>query len=191
MTVVHAQDPTTTDPSPSPSSSPQPVESPTPSEPVPSVPGGPTAPIVTSKPTPTPKPLDPVFSTSDSCQACQGQFPQIRTCQSHIPVVGNLTMINQVLPFYSCICQNNGVLIDGLHQCSLCFASTGQQQFLAPVFHNNFSSQDVKAVKQVCIDTANGSKIPSLGSSLTVSSLVWTVMLAAVAVVVAPFGGIA
>ncbi|GJJ73118.1 hypothetical protein EMPS_05476 [Entomortierella parvispora] len=198
--TVHAQDePEPGESSPSPSFSPSaaPVV-PEPSASVsapPLVPSAsvatPTGPISTAKP--TSKPLDPVFSTSDSCVACQSNYTLVSTCQSRIPTGTNLTVINQVLPFYACICQDNGTLIDALHSCSLCFNSTGQQQFLNPVFRNNVSSQDVKAFKQVCLDTNNGAMIPNAAASLLshVSTLVWSAMLASLVAVLIPLGGMA
>ncbi|KAF9928705.1 hypothetical protein FBU30_002176 [Linnemannia zychae] len=106
-------------------------------------------------------PPNPIFSTSDACVACQKEFPVIRNCSALIPpLTVNLTTIVQVLPFYSCLCQNNPVEIDALQQCSYCFRSTGQQAFLHSHFYN-VTNQQVKAIKQVCEDTDGGSRVPS------------------------------
>ncbi|KAF9291385.1 hypothetical protein BGZ68_004246 [Mortierella alpina] len=122
-------------------------------------------------PTPTPTPIpsatpqtaslpNPIFSTSDACIACQKEYPFIKNCSVHIPSAVNLTVIVQLLPFFSCMCQDQLVHIDGLQMCSACFRSTGQQVFLSPQFYN-VSNQQAKALKQVCRETANGTKVPN------------------------------
>ncbi|KAG0090860.1 hypothetical protein BGZ93_009116 [Podila epicladia] len=191
FTVTHAQDiPEPEEPSPSPSpdpvvppevTSPSPtVPSPTPS--VSSVPSGaPTTPTAT----PIPNQPNPIFSTSDTCVACQRDYATVRNCTALIPPpTVNLTMITQVLPFYNCICPGNGV--DALQACSTCFRSTGQQAFLNPK-HYNVSNQDNKALKQVCLDTENGSKVPSMAGGhwdLMAKSASWTIISALALVVV-------
>ncbi|KAF9112850.1 hypothetical protein BGX27_002683 [Mortierella sp. AM989] len=106
---------------------------------------------------------NPIFTTSDACVACQKEYFSIHNCTSHLPPAGvNLTMIVQLLPFYGCFCQNNYVLIDALQQCSTCFRSTGQQAHLNTQFYN-VTNQSVKAFKKVCVETANGSKVPTSG----------------------------
>ncbi|KAF9349524.1 hypothetical protein BGX26_012184 [Mortierella sp. AD094] len=113
--------------------------------------------------TPTPALPNPIFTSSDACVACQKEYFEIRNCSSHLPPVGvNLTMIVQLLPFYGCLCQNNYAMVDTLQQCSTCFRSTGQLAHVNPQFYN-VTNQDVKAYKKVCVQTANGSKVPSSG----------------------------
>ncbi|KAF9360769.1 hypothetical protein BGX34_007514 [Mortierella sp. NVP85] len=146
---------------------------------------------VVPAPSPTPVTPDPVFSTSDACVACKGKYATVRTCSSRIPVAGNLTMISQVLPFYQCICADNGSAIDALQQCSICLRSTGQQVFLNRAFYN-VTNQDVKAMKEVCEDTANGTKVPSSSSGrwdMILSSASWGVV-AIGALLLAPLGGL-
>lgn len=100
-------------------------------------------------------------------------------------------MISQVLPFYQCICPNNGAIIDALQQCSICFRSTGQQVFLNRAFYN-VTNQDVKAMNQVCLETDNGTKIPN-GSNgrwdMLMSSFSWGIISIGVMLLV-PFGGL-
>ncbi|KAF9964594.1 hypothetical protein BGZ70_006229 [Mortierella alpina] len=162
--LVHGQD-DTSDPDSEESSS----ESPTsPEEPeISSAPPSVPVPVPVPAPTPTPSAApqtpnlpNPIFSTSDACIACQKEYPFIKGCSVHIPPAVNLTIIVQMLPFYNCMCQDELVHIDGLQTCSACFRSTGQQVFLSPQFYN-VSNQQAKALKQVCRDTANGTKVPS------------------------------
>jgi hypothetical protein len=100
-------------------------------------------------------------------------------------------MISQVLPFYQCVCPNNGAAIDGIQQCSICFKSTGQQVYLNRVFYN-VTNQDVKAMKQVCLDTSDGTKVPS-GSSGRWDMLMSSAGLGFItlgALLLAPLGGL-
>ncbi|KAF8936057.1 hypothetical protein BGZ58_004652 [Dissophora ornata] len=110
---------------------------------------------------------------------------------SRVPTAGNLTMINQVLPFYQCICPNNGTEIDALQQCSICLRSTGQQAFLNRAFYN-VTNQDVKAMKEVCLETAEGTMVPS-GSSgrwdMLISTASWGVV-SAMMLALLPLGGL-
>ncbi|KAK3846748.1 MAG: hypothetical protein J3R72DRAFT_520104 [Linnemannia gamsii] len=111
-------------------------------------------------------PPNPIFSTSDACIACQKEFPTIRKCTALIPPAAvNLTTIVQILPFYNCLCQkDNMVEIDSLQQCSNCFRSTGQQAFLNAQFYN-VTNQQVKAMKQVCEQTVDGTRVPTSGAT--------------------------
>lgn len=149
-------------------------------------PTGPTAaPLPTTPPvaTPVPRVPDPVFSSTDNCNACKPEYPLIRNCSDRLPTTGNLTVINQVLPFYACMCPNNGTAFDALQKCSLCLRSTGQQWALSPQFYN-ITNPQLLGMKQMCLDTAGGSKIPSGSGSgrwdMLASSALW-IALAAVA----------
>ncbi|KAF9420178.1 hypothetical protein BGZ94_009208 [Podila epigama] len=161
-------------PTPSPSPSPLPSTSPSPS---PSV--DPSTPTQAPAPAPAPNPHqpNPIFSSSDDCVTCERGWPTVRNCSALIPPpTVNLTLITQVLPFYNCICPGSGVVY--LHACSTCFRSTGQQSFLNPK-HYIISNQDERAYTQVCLDTENGSKIPSSASSLwdlTAKSASWSLL---------------
>ncbi|KAF9179669.1 hypothetical protein BGZ51_006741 [Haplosporangium sp. Z 767] len=174
------EEPSPEEPSPEPSpSSEVPSESPTSSADLPA----PTLPPATP---PSNQP-DPVFSSSESCQACQPTFPLIRNCSALIPSASvNLTMIVQMLPFYSCICRGDYQEIDKLQQCSNCLRSTGQQVFLNPHFYN-VTNQHVKAMKQVCAETANGSKVPASAGNGAWDTLAqsssWMALSAVIAVV--------
>ncbi|KAG0347124.1 hypothetical protein BG004_008459 [Podila humilis] len=178
LTFTHAQEEGEEEPIPSPSPEPPFVEEPTPTFPSPTTdispdptftptfptetPTTPTVPPSTT-PAPIPNQPNPVFSTSDTCVTCQRNWGLVRNCTALIPPpTVNLTMISQVLPFFNCICPNNG--IDALQGCSTCFRSTGQQAFLNPK-HYEVTNQDNKAFKQVCLDTENGSKVPSAAVS--------------------------
>ncbi|KAF9312105.1 hypothetical protein BG003_006624 [Podila horticola] len=183
FTLAHAQDTPVPSPSPDPVVPPE-VTSPSPTVPseTPTIPSGtPTTPTAT----PAPKQPTPIFSTSDTCVACQRDYATIHNCTALIPPpTVNLTMISQVLPFYNCICPGNGV--DALQACSTCLRSTGQQSFLNPK-HYNVTNQDTKALKQVCLETANGSKVPSMAGGhwdMMVRSASWTIISALALVVV-------
>ncbi|KAK3840760.1 MAG: hypothetical protein J3R72DRAFT_446784 [Linnemannia gamsii] len=162
-------------PSPSPSISPNPSIDPgvpTPTSSVPVVPTGP----------PTPS---PVFSTSTDCVACKPDYGIVSTCVQRIPKTANLTVITQVLPFYSCICPGN--MIDSLQHCSTCLRSTGQLNFLNPGLYN-VTNQQVKAMKEVCTTTSNGTQTPN-GSSGShwerlMASASWGAVLSVVVIVV-------
>ncbi|KAF9916090.1 hypothetical protein BX616_004659 [Lobosporangium transversale] len=158
---------------------------PTAINPVPSA----TVPAPTSSPTPFIP--DPIFSTSDSCEACRPQFFAIRNCTTRIPTGVNLTMIQQVLPFYQCICPNGGSQVDALQQCSICLRSTAQQSALNLIFYN-VTNQDVKAMKQVCTETADGTKVPSgaAGFLSFMPSATFTFASVAVLLLLMPFGGL-
>ncbi|KAF9389829.1 hypothetical protein CPB97_010559 [Podila verticillata] len=186
FTLAHAQETSPGEPAPTPTPDPVvPSEVPTPTVPVatPSVPSG--TPTTTPTSTPIPNQPNPIFSTSDTCVACQRDYPTIRNCTALIPPpTVNLTMISQVLPFYNCICPNNGP--DALQACSTCLRSTGQQSFLNPK-HYNVTNQDTKALKQICIDTANGSRVPSMAGGhwdMMAKSASWTILSALALVVV-------
>ncbi|KAI1315594.1 hypothetical protein EDD11_000604 [Mortierella claussenii] len=198
--AVLAQSPS---PQPSPEvTTPQPSPTPDPTtvapSPTPDVPSAspsqtdisPTATVIVPVPTsaPTPTTPDPIFSSSASCVACKSEFPNIRNCSTRLPIAGNLTMINQVLPFYQCICPGNQ--IETLQQCSICLRSTGQQAFLNRAFYN-VTNQDIKAMHQVCTETADGSKVPSSSTGawhLLLSSVGWSV-LSGVMLLLLPLGG--
>ncbi|KAG0250519.1 hypothetical protein BG011_008276 [Mortierella polycephala] len=174
------------EPEPEPEPSPpfeDPIESPTPSfSPSPDLPA-PTPPPATP---PTNQP-DVVFSSSESCQACRPTFPTIRNCSALIPPASvKLTMIVQMLPFYSCICHDGYSEIDAIQQCSTCLRSTGQQSYMNPHFYN-VTNQHVKAMKQACIETANGSKVPASAGNgvwdMLARSSSWMVLSAVIAVV--------
>ncbi|KAF9576296.1 hypothetical protein EC968_009270 [Mortierella alpina] len=149
-------------------------------------PTGPTAaPLPTTLPTvsPVPRIPDPVFSTSDNCNACKPQYPLIRNCSDRLPATGNLTVVNQVLPFYACMCPNNGTAFDALQKCSQCLRSTGQQWALHSQFHD-ITNLQLAGMKQMCADSADGTKIPTGSSSgrwdMLASSAIW-IALAVVA----------
>ncbi|KAF9933157.1 hypothetical protein BGZ67_004395 [Mortierella alpina] len=149
-------------------------------------PTGPTAaPLPTTPPTasPVPRVPDPVFSSTENCNACKPEYPLIRNCSDRLPSTGNLTVVNQVLPFYACMCPNNGSAFDALQKCSQCLRSTGQQWALNPQFYN-ITNPQVAGMKQMCVETAGGSKIPTGAGSgrwdMLASSAIW-IALAAVA----------
>ncbi|KAK3818642.1 MAG: hypothetical protein J3Q66DRAFT_368717 [Benniella sp.] len=101
---------------------------------------------------------NPIFTTSDACVTCQKKYITIKNCSTLLPPPRvNLTTMVQFLP---CICQNNDTEIEALQQCSICFRSTGQFAYL-PLQLYNVSNQEVKALKKVCHETANGGKVPS------------------------------
>ncbi|KAF9934034.1 hypothetical protein FBU30_003544 [Linnemannia zychae] len=161
---VAAQDPSPTvdpgpqEPSPSPSPSSQPSVSPEVPTVTSSVPVAPTS-------TPT---LVPVFSTSADCTICKPNFGVIDACVQRIPKTANLTMITQVLPFYSCICPGDS--ISNLQHCSTCLRTTGQLNFLFPGLYN-VTNQQVKAMRDVCTATNNGKQVPSGASSTNMEQL--------------------
>ncbi|KAF9903652.1 hypothetical protein EC991_003473 [Linnemannia zychae] len=162
-------------PSPSPSASPSPSFNPD----VPTATSS--APVVPTGP-PTPS---PVFSTSADCVACKPDYGIISACVQRIPKTANLTVITQVLPFYNCICPGN--MIDALQRCSTCLRSTGQLNFLNPGLYN-VTNQEVKAMKDVCVTTANGTQTPN-GSSgghweRLMASASWGAVLSVVVIVV-------
>ncbi|KAF9968687.1 hypothetical protein BGZ70_000038 [Mortierella alpina] len=143
------------------------------------------APLPTTPPTasPVPRVPDPVFSSTDNCNACKPEYPLIRNCSDRLPTTGNLTVINQVLPFYACMCPNNGIALDALQKCSLCLRSTGQQWALNPQFYN-ITNPQLAAMKQMCVESAGGTTIPTGSGSgrwdMLASSAMW-IALAAVA----------
>ncbi|KAG0296381.1 hypothetical protein BGZ98_000994 [Dissophora globulifera] len=171
-----------------PSPSPDPASvSPSPS-PNPGV--SPTATTVAATPTPSSEP-DPIFSDTDSCNACKPQYAAVHSCSDRVPITGNLTVINQALPFYQCVCPNNGVLIDALQECSICLRSTGQQNRINRAFYN-VTNQEVKAIKQVCLDTDGGVKVPSGAAgrwAMLSSAASWGAVTAAVLILL-PLGGL-
>ncbi|KAF9436800.1 hypothetical protein BGZ76_002942 [Entomortierella beljakovae] len=154
-------------PSPSSSPSPSPIASEFPTVSIPPATATGTAPAPTS----TAVVPDPIFSQSTHCIACKAQYHAIKGCSARIPFSSNLTLINQVLPFYQCVCPNDGALIDSLQQCSVCLRSSGQLAYLNPAFYE-VTNQDVKSMKQVCNETQNGTLVPS-GSIGRWSSFSW------------------
>ncbi|KAF9349874.1 hypothetical protein BGX26_011892, partial [Mortierella sp. AD094] len=140
----------------------------------PNVPIGATT--TTTGPASTPTPM-PIFSNSEACQSCSPEFVAMRDCSQRLGTM-NLTMANQVLPFFQCACANNGTIIDALQSCSICLRSTGQQAFINPTFYN-VTNQDVKSWNQFCTSSQNGAFIPS-GSdgrwSMLLSSASWGVL---------------
>ncbi|KAG0202749.1 hypothetical protein BGX33_009486 [Mortierella sp. NVP41] len=146
-------------------------------------PGVPTAtvPVPTANPTP-----NPVFSTSEDCVACKPNYNIVNMCVQRVPKSVNLTMITQVLPFYQCVCPDN--MIDSLQRCSTCLRSTGQLNFLNPQLYN-VTNQQVKAMKEVCATTQNGTQTPSSGATGSrwerlMASASWGAILSVVVIVV-------
>ncbi|KAG0356521.1 hypothetical protein BC939DRAFT_506968 [Gamsiella multidivaricata] len=194
----------------SPSASPSPSEQPTvastePLTPTPTVdpvtptpdPAVPTTDLPTptsALPTTTAAPIPsatPIFSTSDACVSCKSNYLAVYNCASRIPVNGNLTTISQVFPFYQCICPNDGELIDALQECSVCLRQTGQLTYLNRTFYN-VTNQDVKAMKQACLETSDGLKVPNKAGGrwdMLLSAAAWGTISAMVLVLV-PLGGL-
>ncbi|KAF9432885.1 hypothetical protein BGZ76_010182 [Entomortierella beljakovae] len=136
---------------------------------------------------------NPIFTSSDACIACQKEYPGIRNCTALLPPAGvNLTTIVQLLPFYGCFCGNDYHLIDSMQLCSTCFRSTGQSAHLHPQLYD-VTNQGVKAFKKVCVETANGSKMPSSGANrildIVLKSGSWMAILAILAITI-PYSGL-
>ncbi|KAK5809920.1 hypothetical protein F5H01DRAFT_347839 [Linnemannia elongata] len=177
-------DPTTAEPTPTPDPSPEvtpsPTDTPSPSETVSGIPTSTSTVPVAPTSTPT-----PVFTTSTDCIVCKPDYNIISTCVQRIPKTANLTMITQVLPFYQCICPGN--MIEALQHCSTCLRSSGQLNFLVPTLYN-VTNQQVKAMREVCNTTANGTQTPNgvSGSRLEqlMASASWGAVLSVVVIVV-------
>ncbi|OAQ29587.1 hypothetical protein K457DRAFT_137782 [Linnemannia elongata AG-77] len=177
-------DPTTAEPTPTPDPSPEvtpsPTDTPSPSETVSGIPTSTSSVPVAPTSTPT-----PVFTTSTDCIACKPDYNIVSTCVQRIPKTANLTMITQVLPFYQCICPGN--MIEALQHCSTCLRSSGQLNFLVPTLYN-VTNQQVKAMREVCNTTANGTQTPNgvSGSRLEqlMASASWGAVLSVVVIVV-------
>ncbi|KAF9170764.1 hypothetical protein BGX21_001284 [Mortierella sp. AD011] len=101
----------------------------------------------------------PIFSNSEACQSCSPEFVAMRDCTQRLGSM-NLTMANQVLPFFQCACANDGAIIDAIQNCSICLRSTGQQAFINPTFYN-VTNQDVKSMMEFCTESSDGTSIPS------------------------------
>ncbi|KAF8975265.1 hypothetical protein BGZ46_009285 [Entomortierella lignicola] len=163
LSLVHAQSPSVfPSPAVSPSSTPDTPSPATPTVTTPAVSVSPSTSTSTGvQPTPTANVTRPIFPTSDTCNVCSDQYDAVHNCTARIPASTNLTLINQVLPFYQCACVNGGALFDAIQICSICLRSTGQiGSFFPPAFYN-VTNQDVKAMEQVCLETQNGYSVPN------------------------------
>ncbi|KAF9968634.1 hypothetical protein BGZ73_009192 [Actinomortierella ambigua] len=139
----------------------EPIPSPSPTTEEPVVPTSTVAPSPPAATSAAPTMPDPIFSNSESCTQCKPQWPSLQTCQSYLPPSSvNLTVITAVLPFYSCICKNDMVLIDSLVPCANCFRGTSQLAFLHPMFYGVSQANHTRAFKEICTQTKDGTTVP-------------------------------
>ncbi|KAF9289127.1 hypothetical protein BGZ74_000775 [Mortierella antarctica] len=135
---------------------------------------------------------NPVFPPkSASCQQCQAHYPNLVECNQvtnrtlatlpRLPpptstddeaFVHGLNQprpsdkssadITAIMPFLQCICPDQGVL--GLKSCLTCFKLSNQasNNFLQELVLQNVTTS-LKAYMNLCLETGNGTFVPSLG----------------------------